>query len=365
MRRLIPLISLLLLVSAPDLAPDLASAQSRPSEASSTPAVRQDGAATRRLEQLRQELVRLGRAQLAGDRSSDAWRERLMELNARQADLDRRMGANRDSLVQMLGALQMFRRDPPPSLLVNPRSAENAVRAAILIRAVLPELEARRRAYVQEANELNRIRRDAAVAGAALLSAESADAERRASIDQLVVAKGRLEGGGDPALARRVNAAAARAGSAQDLLGELSHADTSATALRNPPEGIADLRLETPVHGKLVQRFGASVVRPGQDRRRSTGVAWRTLPAATVLSPADGVLDYAGPIKGAGLVVILRLQGEFRLVLTGLQRVTATTGRQLVSGEPVGQMPTAGSPVLLLEVRHGAQPVNPANWLKL
>jgi septal ring factor EnvC (AmiA/AmiB activator) len=323
------------------------------------------GPGTQRLERLRQELVRLGRAQRAGDRTSDAWRDRLMELNQRQADLDRRMGTNRDSLVRMLGALQMFRRDPPPSLLVNPRSARDAVRAAILIRAVLPELEARRRAYVEEANELNRIRRDAAVAGAALLSAESADAERRARIDQLVAAKSTLEISADPDAARRTSAAAARAGSTEELVGNLTHADPAVAPAHGSLEGITDLRLEPPVHGKLVRRFGGAIQRTGEDRRRSTGVAWRTAAAATVLSPADGVVDYAGPIKGAGLVVIVRLKGDFRLVLAGLDRVTATTGSQLVSGEPVGQMPQVSGPELLLEIRRGAQPVNPANWLKL
>ena len=356
-----PLIPLLLMTTLGLAAPGLLSAQT---PAADTPAPVQRAGA-QKLERLRQELVRLGRAQRAGDQTSDAWRERLMELNARQADLDRRMGANRDSLVQMLGALEMFRRDPPPSLLVNPRSARDAVRAAILIRAVLPELESRRRTYVDEANELNRIRRDAAVAGAALLSAESADAERRARIDQLVAARTHLEVGGDPEAARRAAAAAARAGSTDELVGNLSHVDPPAPTVRGSLEGITDLRLESPVHGKVIRRFGGLVQRAGEDRRRSTGVTWRTAAAATVLSPADGVVDYAGPIKGAGLVVIVRLKGDFRLVLAGLDRVTAPTGSQLVSGEPVGQMPQVSGPELLLEIRRGAQPVNPANWLKL
>ena len=364
MRALIPLLLMATLALA---APDRPWAQAQgpaqgPASDAPSPGAR---TGSQKLERLRQELVRLGRAQRAGDKSSDAWRERLMELNARQADLDRRMGTNRDSLVQMLGALQMFRRDPPPSLLVNPRSARDAVRAAILIRAVLPELEARRRTYVDEANELNRIRRDAAVAGAALLSAESADAERRARIDQLVAAKSTLEVRGDPDATQRAAAAAAHAASTDELVGNLSHIDPLAAASRGSLEAITDLRLESPVHGKVVRRFGGAIQRAGEDRRRSTGVAWRTAAAATVLSPADGVVDYAGPIKGAGLVVIVRLKGEFRLVLAGLDRVTATTGSQLVSGEPVGQMPQVSGPELLLEIRRGAQPVNPANWLKL
>jgi len=316
---------------------------------------------TPQLEQLRQELVRLGRAQQAGESVSDGWKRKLLELNARQADLDRRMGQNRDSLVQMMGALQMFRRDPPPSLLVNPRSAKNAVRAAILIRAVLPELEARRRDYVAEANELNRIRRDAAVAGAALLSAASAEADRRSRIDQLVAAKRGLETAADPAAAARAAAAAAKARNADELVGDLASSDRADPA---PDADSRPVALETPVHGRLVRRFGAGI-RGSDSGRRSTGLAWRTEPSALVISPADCDVDYAGPIKGFGLVVILKLKGEYRVVLGGLDRVTALTGRHLAAGEPIGQMSAQGPSELLLEIRRAQQPINPAPWLKL
>ena len=310
---------------------------------------------TPQLEQLRQELVRLGRAQQAGESVSEGWKRKLLELNARQADLDKRMGQNRDSLVQMMGALQMFRRDPPPSLLVNPRSAKNAVRAAILIRAVLPALEARRRDYVAEANELNRIRRDAAVAGAALLSAASAEADRRSRIDQLVAAKSGLEA------AVRAASAAAKARTADELVGDLASSDRPDAA---PDTDNRPIALETPVHGRLVRRFGSGI-RGAETGRRSTGLAWKTEPGALVISPADCDVDYAGPIKGFGLVVILKLKGEYRVVLGGLDRVTALTGRHLAAGEPIGQMSQQGPSELLLEIRRAQQPINPAPWLKL
>ena len=316
---------------------------------------------TPQLEQLRQELVRLGRAQQAGESVSEGWKRKLLELNARQADLDKRMGQNRDSLVQMMGALQMFRRDPPPSLLVNPRSAKNAVRAAILIRAVLPALEARRRDYVAEAKELNRIRRDAAVAGAALLSAASAEADRRSRIDQLVAAKSGLEAAVDPAAAARAASAAAKARTADELVGDLASSDRPDAA---PDTDNRPIALETPVHGRLVRRFGSGI-RGAETGRRSTGLAWKTEPGALVISPADCDVDYAGPIKGFGLVVILKLKGEYRVVLGGLDRVTALTGRHLAAGEPIGQMSQQGPSELLLEIRRAQQPINPAPWLKL
>ncbi len=328
------------------------------------PGAAQTGPASNpRLERLRRELVKLGREQQAGESVSDAWRRKLLELNAHQIDLDRRMGANRDSLVQMMAALQTFRRNPPPALLVNPRSARDAVRAAILMRAVLPELEARRRNYVQEASELNRIRRDAAVAGAALISAESAEADRRTRIEQLVSAKSGLEQPDDPAAVERARAAAARASSMGELIGNLAQADTAASPA--PETGSGPLRLETPVHGRLVRRFGVTTGPTAEDARKSTGVTWRTEPAATVLSPADAVVDYAGPVKGMGLVIILRVRGDFRVVMAGLDRINALTGRKLVSGEPVGRMPMTGAPELFLELRRADQPVNPGSRMKL
>ena len=313
------------------------------------------------LEKLRRELVRLGREQQAGERSAAEWRSKLIELNARQTDLDRRMGANRDSLVRLLGALEMFRRNPPPALLVNPRSAADSVRAAILMRSVLPDLELRRRGYLAEEEELNRIRRAASVASAGLFSVESAEADRRARIERLIAAKSGLEAPLDPDTAarqNRVRAAADRASNMGELLGQLTVSESGDSSA---VPGL--LHLESPVEGDLVRRYGDTIARPGEDRRRSKGLAWRTESGATVLSPADAEVDYAGPLKGLGLVLILRLNGDYRVVLTGLDRVTALTGRKLAAGEPVGRMPVGKSSELSLELRRKAQTIDPAVWM--
>ncbi len=315
------------------------------------------------LEKLRRELVRLGREQQASEHTAAEWRSRLIELNARQTDLDKRMGANRDSLVKLLGALEMFRRNPPPALLVNPRSASDSVRAAILMRAVLPDLELRRRAYLAEEEDLNRIRRAASVASAGLFSAESAEADRRARIDRLMAAKSDLETTLDPSAADRlqqVRQAAEKSSDVGDLLGRLGGGASAGGETASVP-GL--LHLEPPVTGDLVRRFGDLNARPGEDRRRSKGVAWRAAAGATVLSPADATVDYAGPVKGVGLVLILRLSGDYRAVITGLDRITALTGRQLAAGEPVGRMPEGKGADLVLELRRKAQPVDPAQWM--
>jgi septal ring factor EnvC (AmiA/AmiB activator) len=75
------------------------------------------------VETLRRQLVALGGAEASGERAVGGAKGRLEKLNLEEAQLKIRMGHNQESLTKLLGALQMFQRNPPPPLLVDPRSA--------------------------------------------------------------------------------------------------------------------------------------------------------------------------------------------------------------------------------------------------
>jgi septal ring factor EnvC (AmiA/AmiB activator) len=122
------------------------------------------------------------------------------------------------------------------------------------------------------------------------------------------------------------------------------------------------------VQGVLIRRFGQS----GGPRERREGWTWRTVAGAPVLSPAAARVDYAGPLKGWGPVVILNVGESRRLVLAGMQEVAVGLGRAVARGEPIGRMGPARKgpdhkgrlgPELYLEVRDGDTAVNPARWL--
>jgi septal ring factor EnvC (AmiA/AmiB activator) len=145
------------------------------------------------IERLRKELVGLGQAEQSGEGAAERQRAQLIELNAREAAVKARIDANRGELAKLLGALQTYQRRPPPPLLVNPRSARDAVRAAILIRAVTPELQARGKTFAVQAEAIARLRRAAASASETLFQAESDIADHRADIDRLLSQKQMLE----------------------------------------------------------------------------------------------------------------------------------------------------------------------------
>lgn len=309
-------------------------------------------AVSREVADLQRQLVALGAAQAQGERVVGAGRERLKALDAREKELSARIGVNRVQLARLLGALQNFRRDPPPALLVSPQSARDAVRATILINAITPELRARGAALKAQADELQRLRRGVAQVSGALFQAESDVADRRARIERLISDKRavqrKLLADADRAEAdaRRL---AERARSVGDLAESLPQA--------GPPPPGSPARLVPPAEGPVTRRFGE----PWEGRGRSAGWAWRTLGGAQVVAPADGRVDYAGPLKGWGGVVILSLGGGDRLVLSGLETALVGVGQTVAAGEPVGRLPAQGGPAeLYLELRRGGTAVDPA-----
>jgi septal ring factor EnvC (AmiA/AmiB activator) len=320
-------------------------------------ALRADAAAAARdVERLRARLVVLARSQATDEGTALAQRARFSALSQREQALNGRMNRERERQGRLLAALQAYSRHPPPALLVSPRSANDAVRAAILMRAVAPELQRRAADLQVELDAVAKVRRDAALAGEALFMTESELAERRAETERLIAQKTALErrySAAAEGAAREAEALARRAASLGGLVGDLGRRTPEPRV--TPPD-----RLAAPVAGVLVRRFGQPLA-----ATRSEGLAWRTGPAAQVLAPAAAMVEYAGPLKNWGGVVILRLDGGYRVVLAGLEEVAALTGRRVAAGEPVGRMARnrAQAHDLYMEVRRGGAPVDPSAWL--
>jgi len=88
---------------------------------------------------------------------------------------------------------------------------------------------------------------------------------------------------------------------------------------------------------------------------------------AAVTAPQDGLVQYVGPVKGWGVILILRLAGGYHLVLAGLGQAKVSVGQSVAAGAPVGEMPDGRqTPAeLYLEVRERGEPVDPGRWLKM
>lgn len=308
------------------------------------------------VERLRRELIQLARDQGQDEQVMAEQRARLNQLNAREAALLVQLNDERGRLSRLLSALQLLRRDPPPALLVAPERATDAVRAAILMRAVTPGLRERAALLAERQDEIARLRRDAALSSERLFTTESSVLDRRSRIETLVAEKAALETVLNAEAGRAEAAARALADRIRDLGGmvrALEAGSPSPATSASLPGGRT--RLTPPVTGSVERRFG----------RGSSGWTWRAEPRAVVVAPADATVDYAGPLEGWDQIVILRLGSGWRVVLAGLGAVSATTGTQVAEGEPLGRLGAgeAGRAALYFELRREEIAVNPARWL--
>lgn len=311
--------------------------------------------------------MQLAAQERAGVARAQTSAARLSALNAAESALKARVGANQQSLTRLLGALQTYQRNPPPALLVSPRSARSAVDAAILMRAAAPELERRAKDLAEQGRKLNVLRREILVADGEFLGAEHDVADRRAEMDALAEEKGRLEGRLDPSMAQAAAAAqrlGTTAGSVDELVKGVQTPDNTTVSAAE----LGPLKLVPPLPGAPIRRFGQAFPGHGQ----SQGLSWQANEGVLVVSPAAGRIVYAGPLKGWGFVVILRGPGGYHLVLAGLERVSVRVGGEVAAGEPVGRIakpPATGpgkaatAPELYMELRKAAQPVDPARFL--
>jgi septal ring factor EnvC (AmiA/AmiB activator) len=230
-----------------------------------------------------------------------------------------------------LGALEMFSRDPPPPLIVNPADARDAVRAMILAKAIAPQLEARARVLGAEADALMALRRRAAQASGDLFAAESALEDRQGRLDAVT---------SDAAL----------------MAPSPVRAATDAVAGLPAPTSLV-----APADGKPSVRYGGRL----SNGLIAEGVGYRTAPGAAVRAPAAAVVAYAGPLNGWGNVVILRAGGGCHMVLSGLGKLNVAVGQSVAADFPIGAMPIDGQspPELYLEVRLAGGPIDPAKLM--
>jgi septal ring factor EnvC (AmiA/AmiB activator) len=130
-------------------------------------------------------------------------------------------------------------------------------------------------------------------------------------------------------------------------------------------------KLPFPAQGQIMRRYGE---KDGLGVE-AQGLMIATRKGAQVTTPADGKVEFAGPFRSYGQVLILNPGGGFRVLLAGMKNVTPAVGEFLRAGEPVGEMgdgPASvtlfgevvqdGRPVLYIEFRNSSEAIDSGPW---
>jgi septal ring factor EnvC (AmiA/AmiB activator) len=338
------------------------------------------------------------------ERGAAAAADRLSGLNATADELSRSLERRRGVIADVLAALQRMGSNPPPAILVKPDDMSEAVRAATVMGALIPELKSEIEAARRDLDDLAKTRESIARERDELTEKGKALAADKMRLGALIDARQQSLASAQDALgsqqqraaelakkatslkdlisrldsetaARNASAAAAHATEvavANDIEARAQAAHGAETARLRPEIAFADAkgRVPLPAAGAILRTFGSSDDFGGIER----GVSLATPAAATVSAPADGAVLFAGVYRSYGQLLIIDAGGGYYVLLAGLDRINVQSGESVLAGEPVGVMGDgstrtataaavgAGRPVLYIELRKDGTAIDPGPW---
>jgi murein hydrolase activator len=329
----------------------------------------------------------------------EATRARLKPLDDQERSIRKSLDERQTAIVEILAALQRIGHQPPPALLVQPEDALQAVRTAITLGAVLPDMRAQVDSLAGDLGDLLAVRKD--IAGEHNRLARDLDALGREQLrmNVLIDQRHKKQAVTEEALdAERARAAdlARQADGLKDLIAKLeSGLDSANRAARSqarsieedatrpdlaalkdpgrltPAVAFASTRghLRWPVNGVKVREFGGSDGVGGTQKGQSIA----THAGAQITSPCDGWVVYAGAFRSYGQLLILNAGGGYHVLLAGMERISVDLGQFVLTGEPVAVMgggsqvsaaaaTKSKQPVLYVEFRKDGAPIDPSPW---
>ena len=297
---------------------------------------------------------------------------RLIRMRRTEREANSKLMANRAALEDVVIALIAMERDRPPALAVRPENAAEAARAAILMGEVAPILEGRARKAAQDIAALRDLRQTILMQNTRYRNADTRLQSARETIGVMIEQRRALQVRllSDAQKERgRIRDVVRRANDLRDLVRRLGGTlpGSGNNDVQQAPafaSGFERARgqVSFPAVGDIIINYGVRLEEGG----RSEGITIRTRRAAQVVSPYDGQVEFAGPFKSYGRVLIINVGSGYHVVLAGLATTFAEAGQEVLAGEPLGEMATDQriEPNLYMEIRQASAPVNPKLWLK-
>ncbi|RAH99532.1 hypothetical protein DLJ53_23780 [Acuticoccus sediminis] len=263
--------------------------------------------------------------------------EALERLTDDQAGIRKDLADKRGELAAVLMALQRIGRRPPPALFGDTGDPTRTVRGAILLNAVLPELDSNARTLTDTLARAARLEADERASWAAL----------REDLSQLNAERRQMDEASAELQRRRALSLYEKERASADLA-RLAEEERTVSGLidRLTRSGVVDaapasLNFETrkgslaePVAGRVVSTFGEAT----GSGDVSSGRTIAALPEATVFAPMAATVLFSAPFSDYGQVLILDAGDGYHMVLAGLESTSVVIGDRVEPGAPLGRM---------------------------
>lgn len=352
--------------------------QSDPSELARDAAARlgEAHAALNAAEGARDRVAALTQTIRAYEEGLEALREGLRRATIRESAIRAEFETESARVSQLLGVLVNIQSTAGPILLLHPAGPVGTARSGMIVSEITPALQReaeRLRLKLEEVALLRALQEGAAgTLEEGLRGVQTARTELSQAVSNRTDLPVRFLSEPED-LQRLINSTETLEGFASGLVGmEIGTDPTDAVRDFTAAKGTLPL----PVSGTLLRRAGdadaAGIKRPG--------ILIAARPLALVTAPWPATIRYLGPLLDYGNVMILEPDAGTLMVLAGLDKLYGVLGQVVPAGAALGLMGGAeldkdtfllnavngsGSTqteTLYIELRIGAEPVNPSEW---
>lgn len=357
------------------------------------------------------EINRLSRKEYETEQSISRITQQLIESNKKKQDLSVRIKDEKEALAKQLLAMYssgeeshlrlLLKEDDPSDISRTTKYFEYLNRSRVKrierVRQTLKEAEVLEASITQDRQALNQLRislaQDKKQLSAELRKNEIAlgraksevvdkskelaklkkqEAALQAVFEKLVreqQAKARQEAArvaANKAAAAKSQASSAAAQPKQVVAAKPAPKPTPPADLKfvaNRPFSSLRGRLPWPVQGTLYKKYGSK----RNDKQTWKGVLIKAPGGQRVHAVARGKVEYAGPLRGYGYVVILQHDNSYRTLYAYNRAVYRKTGDIVNGGDVIGAVGNSGEHsenALYFEIRKGATTKNPSRWCK-
>ena len=335
---------------------------------------------------LQSDLIEAAKRIRGQEKTRDQIQLEIEALVAEEDIIAQDLSNERSRLASFVGALQSLERQRPPAILVHPDDAATAVRSAILLNTIIPQLNTQAKQIAGDLENLRWVRQSIAQEKARISLVETALINERDRMEKLLGQKQKRQMALDLSLRDERTLIAALAEEAQSLKALIFGLDAitsrrlpmakpnpevAALGLMRPPMAFSQAKgtLQLPVRGRIVEDFGSS----DELGQINQGLRISSTSESQVVTPFDGTIVFAGPFMEHDQLLLIEAGEGYHILLSGMARIYGQVGDRLLSGEPVGVMGKSdglrGSRLesnrnlLYLEFRKDGEPINPIPWM--
>jgi septal ring factor EnvC (AmiA/AmiB activator) len=314
---------------------------------------------------IKTDLIKTTKSVQKNERSLQEIEEKIKSLQAKKNELDNNLKSKRESLADLIMALERIRRLPPETLIARPDAPLKTAQAATVMGSILPEINKRANQLKEDLEVLSKLESELNEEKNKVEKTTSDLKSEKSKMDKLVSDRSKALKETKLKVAAKNSEIANLTKEAKDFRDLIKKLDkknrevdertgnVSSSKKRDSGPALGTGRL--PVSGIIKTRYGET----DDIGATSQGLVFSARNGSVVVAPLGGTVRYAGEFRNYGKIVLIEHKNKFHSLVAGLGKVDTFVGQRVDAGEPIGVLPVS-SGRLYYELRYQGDPVNPS-----